>query len=403
MSVIILCLFVKILIWNGVDAVCDISVKTDISNPSPLLINETAGKPAFALPDAVTGKITVDERASLQIYCPQSTVMVSGSSTSTNLVTITCVKSQFRYGSSNVPVSAFTCAVSPKSVAQYTGIPCLKQYKEFQIGYEYKKDFITLIKGCFDKKDQITLYTASTIPKAINVAKQIQERKCWTVGGFFTIPNVNEIYSKAEQTVSINNQLGLPSTSTKYIASTTNRYLARGHLTPKTDFIFGPQQDATFICINAVPQWQTLNAGNWKKLEADLKDLATARKRDIKITTGMSDILSYPHDKTSQQTPLYMYTDLQQKAIPIPKYIWKIAYIEELKQGIAFVGVNDPYFSNTQSVTVCPDVCSQASYIQLNWSNHTRYGYVYCCEIDALRSKVSNVPIEVPTKLKLLV
>ncbi|GJQ81832.1 hypothetical protein Trydic_g371 [Trypoxylus dichotomus] len=400
MSVIILCVFVKILIWNGVDAVCEISVKDDIGNPPPLFIEEKAGTPAFALPDPVSGKITVAERDTMQIYCSQSTVMVTGTSTNTNLVSITCVKSKFNYRGKIEPVSAFTCAASPKSVAQYTGSSCLTQYKEFQIGYEYKNDFLTLIKGCFDTNDQITLYALSTIPKAINVAKQIQERKCWTVGAFYTIPNINDIYSKANQTISINSQLGLPATSTKYVAS--NRYLARGHLTPKTDFIYGPQQDATFICINAVPQWQTLNAGNWKKLETNLKDLATARGSDLKIATGMSEILSYPHEQTGQQTALYMYADLQQKAIPVPKYIWKIAYIEATKEGIAFVGVNDPYFTNTQNVTVCNDVCSQASYIHLNLSNHTRYGYVYCCEVDVLRNSISNIPTDVPSNLKLL-
>ncbi|GJQ81834.1 hypothetical protein Trydic_g373 [Trypoxylus dichotomus] len=257
MSVIILCVFVKILIWSGVDGECEISIKDDIGIPAPLLIEEKGGKPAFALPDPVSGKITVAER-------------------------------------------------------------------------------------------------------------------------------------------------GLPTTSTKYIASTTNRYLARGHLTPKTDFIYGPQQDATFICINAVPQWQTLNAGNWKRLEADLRDLAAA-KGDLIIATGMSEILSYPHEQTGRQTPLYIYADSRQKAIPVPKYIWKIAYIDQTKEGIAFVGVNDPYFSNAESVKICNDVCSQIRYLHLKLEDYTRHGYVYCCEVDDLRSRVSNVPTEIPSRLRLLI
>ncbi|GJQ81831.1 hypothetical protein Trydic_g370 [Trypoxylus dichotomus] len=380
--IILFCAFVKILTWSSVDGVCEISVKDDVGNPPPLLIEEKRGKPAFALPDPNTGKITVAERNSVQIYCPQTTVLIIGKPINTDLAPITCVKGKFRYGGKIYPVSAFRCQTTPKSVAQYTGSSCLRHHKEFKIGYNYKKDFLILIKGCFDTNDQITLYTISTIPKAINVAKQIQERKCWTVGAFYTIPNINDIYSKANQTISINTQLSLPPTSTKYVAS--NRYLARGHLTAKTDFIYGAQQDATFICINAVPQWQTLNAGNWKKLETNLKDLATVRGRDLKIVTGMSDILSYPNDQTGRQTALYMYADRQQKAIPIPKYIWKIAYIEATKEGIAFVGVNDPYFTNAQSVTPTygqtPHIlvveksapCEEYGFVKLCDSNHQK-------------------------------
>lgn len=41
-------------------------------------------------------------------------------------------------------------------------------------------------------------------------------------------------------------------------------YLARGHMSPDADFVIIPNQDATYYYINALPQWQAFNNGNWK-------------------------------------------------------------------------------------------------------------------------------------------
>lgn len=51
----------------------------------------------------------------------------------------------------------------------------------------------------------------------------------------------------------------------RYITST--QFLARGHLAAKTDFIYATGQRASFYFINAAPQWQPFNAGNWNRLE----------------------------------------------------------------------------------------------------------------------------------------
>lgn len=41
-------------------------------------------------------------------------------------------------------------------------------------------------------------------------------------------------------------------------------YFAKGHLAPDADFVTEAEQDATYYYINAVPQWQAFNNGNWK-------------------------------------------------------------------------------------------------------------------------------------------
>lgn len=72
------------------------------------------------------------------------------------------------------------------------------------------------------------------------------------------------MYTQAQQKSTISDIVG-SELADKYITNT--QYLARGHLAAKTDFIYATGQRATFFFINAAPQWQPFNAGNWNWLE----------------------------------------------------------------------------------------------------------------------------------------
>lgn len=51
-------------------------------------------------------------------------------------------------------------------------------------------------------------------------------------------------------------------------------YLSRGHLSPDADFLLGTWQDLSYFYINTAPQWQTINAGNWLRLENLIRNFA---------------------------------------------------------------------------------------------------------------------------------
>lgn len=75
---------------------------------------------------------------------------------------------------------------------------------------------------------------------------------------------VNTMYTQVQQKLTIAEYVGAE-LADRYVTNT--QFLARGHLAAKSDFVFATGQRSTFYFINAAPQWQPFNAGNWNWLE----------------------------------------------------------------------------------------------------------------------------------------
>lgn len=52
--------------------------------------------------------------------------------------------------------------------------------------------------------------------------------------------------------------------TTDHLTTKGQAYFAKGHLAPDADFVLEAEQDATYYYVNAAPQWQAVNNGNWK-------------------------------------------------------------------------------------------------------------------------------------------
>lgn len=61
----------------------------------------------------------------------------------------------------------------------------------------------------------------------------------------------------------------------------------RGHLAPKSDFLYRAEQLATFKYINTSPQWALVNVGNYGLMESSIRRLAESAG-PLKIYTGTS-------------------------------------------------------------------------------------------------------------------
>lgn len=217
-------------------------------------------------------------------------------------------------------------------------------------------------------------------------------RPSFIQGSFFDVgtKKVDQLYTRSTQRITINRLLGLQDNSTKYIQNNNNYYLARGHLTAKTDFVYGEQQRLTFYFINAAPQWQTFNAANWETLESNVRTYASNRDVNLIVYTGTHGTATLPHEKTGVDTPLYLYVDENaNKAIPIPYIYWKIVYEPISQAGAVFIGVNNPYLNKPEKL--CTDRTEEIDW--LTWKPNDRVkGFCYTCTYEDFKNVVNYLP-----------
>lgn len=191
-------------------------------------------------------------------------------------------------------------------------------------------------------------------------------------------------YKQASQTIRFSSLLG-PLQTAKYVNTTS--YLSRGHLAPDGDFLLGGWSTATYFYVNAAPQWQVVNAGNWLRVESNARKVADLRQEDLIIITGTREVLKLKSD-LGLMVEIFLF---DVKKLAVPKWLWKIVCSPTTSQCIAFVTLNNPHATFiSQSELLCPDICATSGWFRPEYSEFTK-GYTYCCEVNALLAKVGTL------------
>ncbi|KAG5888062.1 hypothetical protein JTB14_010038 [Gonioctena quinquepunctata] len=292
-------------------------------------------------------------------------------------------------------LSTIVCTRRITSVARYTGQPCWQRYREIEIGFQIQDGrFLHEMTICFDDAERNVIYSQFLLTKQIGSQTTGNTRPGWTEGNFYNLAvRLNNLYVNAMHRTTINRQLGLADDDTKYVKATGNYYLARGHLTARSDFKYNVQQQATFHYVNSVPQWQTFNANNWFFFERNLRVYASSNMVDLIVYTGTYGITTLPHQSTGKEIPLYFFNQQnnQNKSMPIPELFWKIAYDPLNQAGVSLLGINNPYQTDIAKSIICNDIADQ-----LTWLTFDRFrieaGYIYACTIDDLRRVIPQIP-----------
>lgn len=327
----------------------------------------------------------------MDIGCPNGQVQTSYDTFSA-AVQATCVSgNQFQINEKEYTFEDIVCSQNPYHTAKYTLQTCELDNFEAEIGYFMNNTFIRQIRLCYDPRTQNTLYSEFEMPASIGYHQSGVPRPSFIQDSFYDVGDttVNTLYTQNVQRQTINNLLGLPANSTKYVQENNDFFLARGHLAAKADFIYATQQRATFHFINIAPQWQTFNGRNWNNIEMDVRSYVDANLFDLVVYTGTYGVSTLPHEVTGEEIELYLYVNGDVRGIPVPEVYWKIVYDPLSKHGVALVGVNNPYKEELKPI--CDDISDEVSWVDWTVSGQTN-GYIYACSIDSLREVVEYIP-----------
>lgn len=169
---------------------------------------------------------------------------------------------------------------------------------------------------------------------------------------------------------------------------TNTSFLSRGHMTPDADFIFTSGQFATYFYSNVCPQFQTINGGNWKRVESLTRQLAEQEQTNLDIYTGVYRQLALP--SSDGDLVLLYLSDANQ--IEVPEYLWKIVYNPQKNAAIVFITMNNPFVRRSDVRELCPDVCNQSG---ITFSQSARRGFTQCCTYEDFSRILSPHPLHV--------
>ncbi|KAG7177125.1 Nuclease EXOG-like 1 [Homarus americanus] len=246
------------------------------------------------------------------------------------------------------------------------------------------------IRVCFDPKAETTLYSENVIHGANIAAKDKDNSRPGfkSSTGFFTV-SMSNVYTEKSQLNLMIDLLGDEDLAHKIIDVHKQFYLARGHMAPDADFVTEAEQDATYYYINAVPQWQAFNNGNWKFLEFATRDLAVKHGSDLTVYSGGWDLLELD-DINNNSVKIYLGLTEGKEVVPAPAITWKVVYEKSSKRAAAIVGVNNPHLEEPPT-KLCPDLCDSLVWVNFDL-NDLVHGFTYCCTVDDLRQAVPHVP-----------
>lgn len=369
---------------EGRAAGCSVTIRGGMPKPEPVVL-ETNSENFYPFSDV--GVIDVESGKSLQLWCPSGFTVHSD-----NLITATCESgTTFKVDGTSHEFKDLACKSWPGFKAVKSGATC-NGGVVIRVGFEITSSrFAEQMQICFNEEEEVTRYTRHQLYPGSNYYETGVDRITFQTAGYFNGKNVDKLYTQATQLETINNDLG--GVAAKYF-DTSNVFLARGHLGAKADFDYAPEQRATFLFINAAPQWQVFNAGNWARVEDGLRAWVSKNKMNVNCYTGVYGVTTLPN-KDGVETPLYLARDGNNNGlIPVPKLYFRVVIEPSTKRGIVFLGVNNPHLTEEQikrDYVICDDVSDQVSYI--NWKKtDIKAGWSYACEVSDFRKTVKHIP-----------
>ncbi|XP_050342230.1 uncharacterized protein LOC126768260 [Nymphalis io] len=372
---------------------CTFRVNGDLGQPQPVYIHRSRN--TFLAPTGNSGQVRLNANEEIIVSCPGPGRLIRHPNIITNVQTANarCVSGNLVSGAGwlngNRAFGQLTCSNHPFFEAQQTNQRCFNNNIVIRSGFIVNNVFHTVYWSCFDQNRMEVLYVWYNQNPTNAVHQTGVDRPSWLPGSFFPGVNINNVYTQNNQRNIIGRLVGTNMVG-RYITST--QFLARGHLTAKSDHVFASAQRSTFFFINAAPQWQPFNAGNWNNLEQNLRRRIGVAGYNTVIYTGTFGVTQL-RDGNGRFVNIFLESN---NRVPVPQYFYKVAYDASRRRGTAFISINNPYYTlaEARGLQFCTDRCrNNAAFNWINWQpDRVDIGYSFCCTIADFRNRVGHIP-----------
>ncbi|KAG6454133.1 hypothetical protein O3G_MSEX008518 [Manduca sexta] len=373
---------------------CRLHSRTHFREPLPIIIRN--GR--LLEPTDNFGGVELNYGETLTISCEGSELIRHANANRVvTTATITCVGDEMFRNDEwlNAPArfSAFTCQEAPRHTSRRTNRTCFEGNKIFEVGYTVQNEFYPVYESCFDESRLNAVYSKYT-QKPYNAFYQTRvERPFFIAENVYGFTPVETLFSPRGLRASVAQLVG--TMIDNYVTKTES--LSRGHLAAKTDFVFAFGERATFHYVNCAPQWTGFNGGNWNTLEVDLRNHVHSAGYDTIIYTGTLGVTQL-FNQYGVRVDIYLDTDENNNpVIPVPQYYYKVVYEPCTQRGIAYVGINNPYYTpdEARELFFCQDLCRtlRSNFSWLTWHpDNPSEGYTFCCSVPDFKKTVNHLP-----------
>lgn len=350
------------------------------------------------------GKIILQPYEQVELFCSKNFLFPT---TSFKTLKVSCFENNtVLHDKVPIDFKSIRCNSHAYHTAREIYQSCYNDSHLIQIGFNISNErFLDIIDVCYDSARETTLYTHHIqAPQNIGFQRSVP-RPHFIRGQFFKkTPNINKLFNKNKQKANFEQTLGHTNISKFFDDEKKSLFLVRGHLSPKVDFIFGSQQRATFWLINAAPQWQSFNSGNWERIEQGIRQMVADRSMVANIYTGTYGTLTYDNVNGEPSEIYFSRDQFNNSFVPVPKLFYKVVLNLESSLGVALIGVNNPFATIDEidkDYVICDDVADQLKWIKWDRKNIVK-GYTYACEVNKFLNVVTHFPINA-TNIDLLV
>ncbi|XP_062123746.1 uncharacterized protein LOC133837103 [Drosophila sulfurigaster albostrigata] len=245
----------------------------------------------------------------------------------------------------------------------------------YRIGIVIENEFFELYRACYDKVkvqshfSDAVIYWKPIHPKSprpfFDADNLINQMQVASFGAGKVYATFKSIYGIKQNYIKLD------------INKRAELVIDRGHLTAAGDMTFYDQMYSTFKYLNVVPQFNSINNGNWLQIEHWVGN-NIPHKNVLHVRTGALGILSLLNFKKRRTLkPAYLIPDKEQN--PVPEWMYKI--VRNMKDELLHVFLT--YNNIFQKTKPTAHKCCKVMACPLKLEDSATLGFTYCCNPDA--------------------